>query len=165
MKSLLSLSVAIVFTIAVVGSIAIGNTQNTSQAEELIKVNTILDSNQAEPVETDMHEFMEYYFQPTYRRLKVSMAVESKDNNTWKAIKADAMILAEGGNLTLQRAPEDDAEDWNKLCAEVREHGKSLYTAARKKDSTSAQKSYEIMLQRCNACHDKFADGEHQLTP
>lgn len=118
-----------------------------------------------EPVETDMHEFMEYVYQPTYRRLKSAMASAPADNAGWKAIKADSLILAEAGNLTLMRGPEDDVADWNRFCVQTREHGKSLYTAARKKDFDTAHKSYVAMLKSCNACHDQFAGGEHQLTP
>ncbi|HUG19551.1 MAG TPA: hypothetical protein VMM56_11260 [Planctomycetaceae bacterium] len=165
MKSGVSLIVAALFLISLVAAIDASSGRNSSPVAETVLVNTVLDSSKPEPVETDMHEFMEYYFQPTYQRLKVAMAVETKDNNAWKAIKADAMILAEGGNLTLQRTPEEDAEAWNKFSAEIREHGKSLYVAAKKKDAAVAQKSYETMLNRCNACHDKFADGEHQLAP
>lgn len=134
-------------------------------AAEQTLVKVAVKAAQLEPVETDMHEFMEYVFQPTYKRLKVAMSEAPKDNSGWKAIKADSLILAEGGNLTMMRPPADDNEDWNQLCAEVRDHGKSLYTAARKKDYETAHKSYVMMLKKCNACHDQFAGGEHQLAP
>src|SRR5579862_5043618 len=57
------------------------------------------------PVDRSMHEFMEYYFQPTYLRLKPVMAAAPADNAGWKAIKADSLLLAEGGNLLLLRTP------------------------------------------------------------
>jgi hypothetical protein len=116
-------------------------------------------------VEGDMHEFMEYVFQPTYKRLKVSMAAAPADNNAWKGIKSDALILAEGGNLLLLRLPEEDATDWQVLSAAVRDTGGNLYRAAKKKDFPAAQQHYQAMLKKCNACHDKFAGGEHQLLP
>ena len=40
-----------------------------------------------------------------------------------------------------------------------------FYGAAKAKDFDAARKHYETMIQRCNTCHQKFADGEHQLTP
>ena len=49
-------------------------------------------------VEDSMHEFMEYVYQPTYKRLKTSMKAEPADRNGWKAIKADSLILAESAN-------------------------------------------------------------------
>lgn len=120
---------------------------------------------QPSPVEKDMHEFMEYVFQPTYKRLQQAMATEPADNDAWKCIKADSLMLAEGGNLLLHRSPEKEAAAWNDLSAAVRESGSSLYQASKKKDYKSARQHYEAMLKNCNACHDKFADGEHQLSP
>ena len=119
----------------------------------------------AEPVEPDMHEFMEYVFQPTFRRLKQAMAGTPADNQAWKSIKADSLILAEGGNLLLIRPSEDDAADWVKHSVEVRDFGGQLYRAAKAKDEQLARKHYEAMVQNCNACHEQFAGGEHMLTP
>lgn len=121
--------------------------------------------NSTEPVEPDMHEFMEYVFQPTFKRLKPVMAAAPSDNQAWKAIKADSLILAEGGNLLLIRQPKDDASDWVKHSVLVRDFGGQLYRAAKAKDYTLARKQYEAMVQNCNACHQQFAGGEHILTP
>lgn len=118
-----------------------------------------------EAVEDDMHEFMEYVFQPAYKRLKPAMASAPADNSGWKVIKAESLLLAEGGNLTMLRAPENHADAWNKVSAEVREHGKALYAAGRKKNFEAAQTAYRAMLQSCNQCHKQFAGGEHQLKP
>ncbi len=117
------------------------------------------------PVEEDMHEFMEYVFQPTYKRLRSSMAATEKDNGTWTSIKSDSLILAEGGNLLLIRGPEADSKDWNEHATTVRDFGGQLYRAAKKKDDAESQKVYRSMLDNCNACHQQFADGEHQLKP
>jgi cytochrome c553 len=119
----------------------------------------------AQPVEDNMHEFMEYVFQPTYKRLKEAMASEPTDNGAWKAIKSDALILAESGNLLLIRKPKELADVWTQHSVVVRELGGNLYQAARKKDYESARRNYTSMLTKCNSCHDKFADGEHQLKP
>lgn len=122
-------------------------------------------SSDEEPVEPDMHEFMEYVFQPTYKRLKPVMAQSPEDNAGWKSIKSDALILAEGGNLLLIRQPEDDAADWVKHSVQVRDFGGQLYRAAKAKDFTAAWKQYEKMIENCNACHQQFAGGEHMLKP
>jgi hypothetical protein len=119
------------------------------------------------PVEDDMHEFMEYVFEPTYLRLKASMKDEPKDNNAWKAIKSDSLILAEGGNLLLIRLPDDKekAEVWREHSVSVRDFGGQLYRTAKKKDYEASVNHYLSMINRCNSCHDAFADGEHQLVP
>jgi hypothetical protein len=123
------------------------------------------DDGELVPVEEDMHEFMEYVFQPTYKRLKVSMATAPADNAGWKAIKADSLSLAEAANLIIMRPPGEDAKDWNKYSVDVRNHGKEFYTSARAKDFASATKHYKAMLNSCNDCHKQFEDGKHILTP
>ncbi|MEQ9408886.1 MAG: hypothetical protein RIK87_14210 [Fuerstiella sp.] len=116
-------------------------------------------------IEDSMHEFMEYVFQPTYRRLKVSMAEEPTDNAGWKAIKSDALILAESCNLLFLRQPEEDAADWTRHAAASRDTGAALYQAARGKKFKAAREAWTSMLTSCNACHRQFEDGRHILTP
>lgn len=117
------------------------------------------------PVEDSMHEFMEYVYQPTYKRLKVSMAQAPADRAGWKAVKADALTLAEAANLLLIRVPEKNGKEWAQHADATRTHGAALYKAARAQDYAAAQKSYATMLQHCNACHKTFADGKYQLKP
>lgn len=123
------------------------------------------EATNAEPVESDMHEFMEYVFQPTFKRLQPAMSAEPTDHQGWKSIKADSLILAEGGNLLLIRQPEEGANDWAKHSVQVRDFGGELYRAAKTKDYPLARKNYESMVESCNACHQQFAHGEHILTP
>lgn len=118
-----------------------------------------------EIVEDSMHEFMEYVFQPTYRRLKKTMATEPANNAGWKAMKSDSLILAESCNLLFQRTPEEDGADWNQHSIDSRSGGAALYQAARKKDFAAATKSWQAMLESCNACHRQFENGKHILTP
>ncbi len=117
------------------------------------------------PVESDMHEFMEYVFQPTYKRLQANLAAEPADRAAWKPIKSDALILAEGGNLLLARIPDEEVQAWVSHSVAVRKSGGELYEAAKKGDYQAARQKYVAMLERCNRCHDDFADGEHQLQP
>jgi len=120
---------------------------------------------QPQPVEKDMHEFMEYVFEPTYKRLKQSMSREPADNNAWKGVKSDALILAEGGNLLMFRGSKKGTAAWGELSAAVRDSGSKLYQAAKQKDYRSTREHYEAMLQNCNSCHKKFAEGKHQVSP
>ena len=117
------------------------------------------------PVDEDMHHFMEYVFEPNYKRLRAGMADAPKDRKAWKAIKGDSLTLAECANLLLMRVPDEDAVEWRKLSVAVRTHGSELYQAARKSNYSAARKAYVTMLNNCNACHKQFADGEHQLRP
>lgn len=121
--------------------------------------------NEVVPVEDSMHEFMEYVFQPTYLRLKQSMAAAPADNKGWKAVKSDALILAESCNLLYVRAPEEHGEDWAKHATASKEHGAKLYGAAKSKDFAAATAAWKTMLDSCNACHKQFEDGKHILQP
>jgi len=118
-----------------------------------------------EVVEDSMHEFMEYVFQPTYRRLKVSMAAAPSDNKGWKAIKSDSLILAESCNLLFARLPDKDANDWAQHATASRTNGSALYQAGRAKDFAKATSAYKTMLNNCNACHRQFENGKHILVP
>ncbi len=122
-------------------------------------------SEGSQPVESDMHEFMEYMFQPTYKRLQKSIAAEPTDKAGWKGIKADSLVLAEAGNLLLHRGPKEALAAWDDLSMAVRDDGSKLYQSAKARDFKSARQHYERMITKCNACHDKFAEGEHQLSP
>jgi hypothetical protein len=118
-----------------------------------------------EIVEDSMHEFMEYVFQPTYRRLKVSMAGEPNDSKGWKAVKSDSLILAESCNLLFARLPEENTDDWVHHATASRVDGAALYQAARAKDFVKATSAYKSMLNNCNACHRQFENGKHILEP
>jgi len=120
---------------------------------------------QPEPVDQSMHHFMEYVFEPNYKRLKAAMSADARDQAAWKAIKGDSLTLAEGANLLLLRAPEKGASAWKQWSVAVRTHGGALYQAARKGEDAAAGKAYATMIRNCNACHKQFADGKHQLKP
>ena len=152
--------------LVIVGGIAlVANESFLSRTATAEKAAAVAESPKFEPVDKSMHEFMEYVFQPTYKRLKVAMAKQPTGRTGWKSIKADSMILAEGGNLLLMRTPKKGGADWNKLSVAVRDLGGKFYRAAKKRDYISARTHYVAMLNSCNACHKKFADGKHMLKP
>jgi len=120
---------------------------------------------QVESVEDSMHEFMEYVFQPTYRRLSQNLKTAPTDNQGWKAIKSDSLILAESCNLLIGRQPDDGATDWSQHAVSARSAGGELYRAAKTKDFEASGVAYRRMLDHCNACHRQFEDGKHILKP
>ena len=122
-------------------------------------------SDAPKPVEPDMHEFMEYVFQPTYKRLKAALAEKPADRAAWGTVKSSALILAEGGNLLLFRKPKKETQDWIGHAVSVRTFGGKLYRSAKQRDYAASRQHYEAMLSNCNRCHQQFAGGEHQLKP
>jgi len=155
MKSIIW-SVLIIFVL--IFGIAI--VSNTQAEEEEVTYNLPL-----EPVEADMHEFMEYAFEPFFHELKESMAEAPADKKSWVPVKAHSLILAEAGNLLMLRGPDENKAEWNQLAKELRDQGKLLYAAAKKRDYDSSRKQYEAFVTKCNACHEKFAEGEHIQKP
>lgn len=117
------------------------------------------------PVEADVHEFMEYAFEPFFHTLKSALEGAPADKNAWKSVKANALVLAENGNLLMLRGPEENSTAWNRLATEMRDQGKQLYQAAKKRDYSASRQQYERFVEKCNACHHEFADGEHLQKP
>jgi hypothetical protein len=115
------------------------------------------------PLDLTMHDFMEAVFQGSYRRLKTAIASAPRDNAGWKAIRTDAVVLAEGCNLVLLRTPKKDGDKWNEITLTVRDSGAELVKASKARDYATARKSYELMIDRCNTCHKQFDDGKNQL--
>jgi len=155
----------VLVTAGVMGLLHAAVEQPESAAGKTTSATAAAKSPEFKPVDESMHEFMEYVFQPTYRRLKSSMANAPADGKGWKPIKADSLTLAEGGNLLLMRTPDKGAAEWNQHAVLVRELGGKLYRAAKKRDYAAAQTHYKAMLVSCNACHKTFADGKYQLKP
>jgi len=117
------------------------------------------------PVDTNMHDLMEGMFQAPYRRLKEAIANEPKDNNGWRAIRSDLLILAEGSNLLVLRKQEKDQATWDEFSIASKQAGEVAFKAAKKKKFAESRKAYESMLVQCNDCHKAFAEGKHQLAP
>jgi len=118
-----------------------------------------------EPVEFDVHEFMEYAFEPTFAQLKEALAQKPADRKAWMPVKASALLLAENGNLLMLRPPEEETNEWNRLSAELRDSGGELYAAAKTRDYPTTRQKYVNFVHKCNACHEQFADGEHLQEP
>jgi hypothetical protein len=117
------------------------------------------------PMDADMHDFMEGVFESSYRRLKPLVSKQPGNNSTWKSIRAESLVLGESCNLLLFRLPEKDVDIWKKLSIENREACSALLAAAKEKNYETTRKAYEGMLEKCNACHNQFAEGKHQMNP
>jgi hypothetical protein len=117
------------------------------------------------PVKASMHDYMEALFQGPQKRLKTAIAAEPKDTAGWKAIRSEALTLAEGSNGLLLRKPEKDADEWTKYSVASRDAAAEVYKSARAKDYAAAKKAYDAMIVHCNACHKKFDEHNHVIVP
>ena len=117
------------------------------------------------PVEGDMHEFMGHLFEPTYKRLRQSLAAKPTSKAAWKNTASDALILAEAGNLLLARAPDGQGNSWTSNATGIRTFGTFVYRAAREKDYMTVLFNYRHMVEQCNDCHREFASDKPRLEP
>ncbi len=115
----------------------------------------------------NMHHFMEYICQPSYKSLKSGLEQKPADRAAWKKLKGNALVLAETSALVAERCPEDlsaeKKKQWHQLSVNVHKHGADLYRALGKKDFEGSKKHYGLMMDNCNKCHAVFDNGKHQL--
>ena len=135
-------------------------------APQLVRADDPAAGAKVAPVETNMHEFMEYVFQPTFRRLKPAMDPSHAAEPAWKTIKSDSLILAETSNLLLLHTPpeEESREVDRNECGRSR-RGQPALQVGTSTGFRGQPQTYEQMLTSCNACHKQFAGGRHMLTP
>ena len=118
---------------------------------------------QPEVVADNMHDLMEYVFQPTQQRLQNGLAAEPSSVSEWKAVRSDALFVAESCNLLFTRSPSENVSAWKRHTAATRQQGAALYEAACDQDLPAAATAYSSLMQSCNACHQQFA-GQNLLT-
>lgn len=150
-----SLFLAGVVAVALINSPRSENRQESQAAAPKAEVEQV-------PVEADMHDFMEDYFQTPFRRLEKLMRKEPEETRAWKELRSDVIILAESGNLLVGRHAEN-ADAWDGYSIAVREHGTEMYKSSKEKDFAKSKEHFTQMIDQCNACHKEFADGKHQL--
>lgn len=148
------------------GAFLFSNATNTDQPQSKVApkaVQTPATPDDFEPID-NMHHFMEYVCEPSYKGLKQVLSNEPADRKAWKAFKNHALVLAESSALVAARGPDDAAKnkEWKAISAEVYRSGKSLYKSAG--DYAEAKKHYGTMLDACNRCHTVFAKGKYQLS-
>lgn len=123
---------------------------------------TVPAEDQFAPVD-DMHPFLEYVCEPSYKGLKQLLATKPENRTAWKAFKYHAIVLAETSALVANRAAEDSdkAKQWRQIALPVHKSGTAFYKSAGKYDE--AKKHYGLLVEQCNKCHTVLADGKHQL--
>lgn len=163
---LLSLLVLVVTTITLTVGFATPrlqdkNESSSAQEGKNAKIESASEDKFA-PVD-NMHHFMEYVCEPSYKGLKQIMENEPKDRQAWKAFKNHSLVLAETSALVAARGPEDPekSKKWKQIALDVYTNGAALYKSAGKFEE--AKKHYSAMIDNCNKCHTEFADGKHQL--
>lgn len=162
MKTIELLSIIISLT----GAISFSNALKTNQLPNNSiprSVQQATSDDDFEPID-NMHHFMEYICEPSYKGLRQVMATEPADRKAWKVFKNHALVLAETSALVANRGPKDEVKNqqWKAISAEVYRSGSSLYKSSG--NYVEALKHYSAMLDSCNRCHTVFAKGKYQLS-
>ena len=135
-------------------------TQQESKKQEAKEEASI--DEQFVPVD-NMHHFMEYICEPSYKGLKAALAEEPANRRAWKPFKNHSLVLAETSAMVASRGPKDPAKSkqWKQISLDVHKHGTALYKSAGKYEQ--AKQHYGLMIDSCNKCHTVFAEGKYQL--
>ncbi len=164
MKTKLIFTLIVSLTVCISLGLAYPTTQDgDAKAVEAEKSD---DTEEAFAPVDNMHHFMEYICEPSYKTLQASMANKPANRRAWSPIKSAALILAETSSIVAARGPKDDEKkmaEWNKISADVYTSAKALYGAAGKGNYDLAKKQYGLMIENCNKCHTVFDNGKHQL--
>jgi len=111
----------------------------------------------------NMHHFMEYICEPSYKGLKATLATEPANRKAWKPFKNHSLVLAESISLVALRGPkeEEKSKQWKQVSLDVHKHATALYKSSG--DYEQAKQHYGAMIESCNKCHTVFAGGKYQL--
>ena len=139
--------------------------ENSAQEDSKeVPASAAASEDQFAPID-DMHHFMEYISQPSYKALKAALAQEPTERSAWRGIKSHAMILAESSALVARRSPpgatDEQVKQWQQISLDVHKAGQELYKSAGKFDT--AKQHFGTMIEHCNKCHQVFDNGKHQL--
>jgi hypothetical protein len=78
---------------------------------------------------------------------------EAKD---WIALRAQALLLAESGNLLLIGTRARDEDEWARQAAALRDAAEGAAKAAAAKDATALSDAGERVYETCEQCHQQY---------
>jgi hypothetical protein len=78
---------------------------------------------------------------------------EAKD---WIALRAQALLLAESGNLLLMGTRVRDDNEWTRQAAALRDAAEGAAKAAAAKDAMALSEAGEQIYETCEQCHQEY---------
>lgn len=100
---------------------------------------------------------MEGIHQANYRGLERLLGTRPADDDTWRFVRGQALLIAEGGNLLMLRPPRTGGqEDWMRRSTELRESAAALGRLAAAKDYAGSVTALGTVANACNKCHQTF---------
>ena len=79
-----------------------------------------------------------------------------KTDEAWTSLRANAVIVAEAGNLLLLGDRVRDHSDWIKFSQALTDAGAVALRAAEAKNVDAASTAGDTLLETCSQCHEKY---------
>jgi hypothetical protein len=100
---------------------------------------------------------MEGIHQANYRGLERLLQQRPADDDTWRFVRGQALLIAEGGNLLMLRPPRSGGqEDWMRRSTDLRESAAVLARLAGAQDYERSRAALGDVANACNRCHQTF---------
>jgi hypothetical protein len=105
----------------------------------------------------DTKLLMEGINQSNYRGLERLLQQKPGDEETWRFVRGQAMLVAESGNLLMLRPPRSGGqEDWMRRSTELRDSAAALARLAEARDYDRSRAALGEVANACNRCHQTF---------
>lgn len=85
-----------------------------------------------------------------------------KNQHEWDALRAQALLLAESGNLLMMPGRARDQENWIKYSKIMIDIGKTAFKAAQAKDLDGIRALNDPLNDVCVNCHLQYRPGYHK---
>jgi hypothetical protein len=88
-----------------------------------------------------------------------------KNEHEWALLRAQALMLAESGNLIMMAGRARDQENWIKYSKIMNDLGKTAFKAAQAKDLDGIRALNDPLNDVCVNCHLQYRPGYHKRAP
>ena len=79
-----------------------------------------------------------------------------RDEKDWAALRAQALVLAESGNLLLIGSRVRKDRDWSRMAAALRDAADVAVKAAGAKNATALSEAGDRVYETCEQCHLRY---------
>ena len=99
-------------------------------------------------------EVMTYLVVPSSTAVFRAAAEAPREDKDWTAVRGQALVLAEAGNL-LVIGSRERAGDWTRMAVALREAAVAAVKAAEQRDATALADAGERVYETCEQCHQR----------
>ncbi len=78
------------------------------------------------------------------------------DDAAWERVAANALMVAESGNLLLTGSRNPQQADWTEMTHEMIKYARAAAEAAQKHDVDGVTEAGDELYNACDSCHNKY---------